>query len=149
MAVSNSPLASEAAAEILRQGGNAIDAAVALGFALSVTWPEAGNIGGGGYMVVRLADGRTETLDFREIAPLAATRDMYLDEKGNLTDRSVVGHLASGVPGSVAGLSAALARYGTMSLAQVMAPAIRLAGSGFVGDSGLAPSISGGARVLA
>ena len=149
MAVSNSPLASEAAAEILRQGGNAIDAAVALGFALSVTWPEAGNIGGGGYMVVRLADGRTETLDFREIAPLAATRDMYLDEKGNLTDRSLVGHLASGVPGSVAGLSAALARYGTMSLAQVMAPAIRLAGSGFVVDSGLASSISGGAKLLA
>ncbi len=142
MAVSNSAAASDAAAEILRNGGNAIDAAVALGFALTVTWPEAGNIGGGGYMVIRLADGSTEALDYREIAPLAATRDMYLDENGNLTDKSVIGHLASGVPGAVAGMTAALAKHGTMSLAEVMEPAIRLARDGFIVDSGLALSIS-------
>ena len=142
MAVSNSPEASAAAAEIMKAGGNAVDAAVALGFALAVSWPEAGNIGGGGYMVIALADGRTAAIDYREIAPLAATRDMYLDANGKLTDKSVVGHLASGVPGAVAGLSAALKQYGTMSLAQVMAPAIRLARDGFVIDTALAGSIS-------
>jgi gamma-glutamyltranspeptidase / glutathione hydrolase len=147
MAVSNSPEASAAAVEILRAGGNAVDAAVALGFALAVTWPEAGNIGGGGYTVVQMADGRTAALDYREIAPLAATRNMYLDATGKLTDKSVVGHLASGVPGAVAGLSALLERHGTMSLAQVLQPAIRLARDGFVVDTALAGSI-GRARAL-
>lgn len=141
MAVSNSPEASDAALEILRNGGNAVDAAVALGFALTVAWPEAGNIGGGGYMVIRMADGRSETIDYREVAPLAATRDMYLDEHGNLTDKSVVGHLSSGVPGAVAGLASALSRHGTMSLREVMAPAIRLARDGFTVDNALASSI--------
>jgi gamma-glutamyltranspeptidase / glutathione hydrolase len=136
MAVSNSMPASEAANEILKRGGNAVDAAVALGFALAVTWPEAGNIGGGGYMVITLADGRTAAIDYREIAPLAATRDMYLDANGTLTDKSIVGHLASGVPGAVAGMARALERYGTMSLRDVMQPAIRLAREGFVVDSG-------------
>lgn len=147
MAVSNSPSASEAAAEILRRGGNAVDAAVALGFALAVTWPEAGNIGGGGYMVIRLVDGRTAAIDYREVAPLAATRDMYLDSNGKLTDKSIVGHLASGVPGAVAGMAQALERYGTMSLRDVMQPAIKLAREGFVVDSGLASSIRGSERV--
>jgi gamma-glutamyltranspeptidase/glutathione hydrolase len=147
MAVSNSPEASAAAVEILRAGGNAVDAAVALGFALAVTWPEAGNIGGGGYTVVQMADGRTAALDYREIAPLAATRNMYLDASGRLTDKSVVGHLASGVPGAVAGLAALLARHGTLSLAQVLQPAIRLARDGFVVDTALAGSI-GRARAL-
>jgi gamma-glutamyltranspeptidase/glutathione hydrolase len=147
MAVSNSPLASEAAVEILRRGGNAVDAAVALGFALAVTWPEAGNIGGGGYMVLRLADGRTAAIDYREVAPRAATRNMYVDEAGRLTDRSIVGHLASGVPGAVAGLAHALDRYGTMTLREVMQPAIRLARDGFVVDTGLASSIRGAERV--
>ena len=147
MAVSNSPLASAAAVEILQKGGNAVDAAVALGFALAVTWPEAGNIGGGGYMVIRLADGRTAAMDYREIAPLAATRDMYLDANGRLTDKSIVGHLASGVPGAVAGMARALERYGTMSLRDVMQPAIRLARDGFVVDTGLASSIRGSERV--
>lgn len=142
MAVSNSPEASAAAAEIMRAGGNAVDAAVALGFALAVTWPEAGNIGGGGYSVIRMADGRTATIDYREVAPLAATRDMYLDENGHLTDKSVYGHLASGVPGAVAGMHALLKRYGTMSLKQVMQPAIRLAREGFNVDSSLASSIA-------
>ncbi len=141
MAVSNSPEASAAAAEILRAGGNAVDAAVALGFALAVTWPEAGNIGGGGYMIVHMRDGREAAIDYREIAPLAATRDMYLDANGKPTDKSIVGHLASGVPGAVAGMAQALATYGTMSLSQVMQPAIRLARQGFVVDTALAGSI--------
>ena len=147
MAVSNSPAASKAAADILRRGGNAVDAAVALGFALAVTWPEAGNIGGGGYMVIKLVDGRAAVIDYREVAPLAATRDMYLDANGRLTDKSIVGHLASGVPGAVAGLAHALERYGSMSLRDVMQPAIKLARDGFVVDSGLASSIHGSERV--
>ncbi|MBL0938147.1 MAG: gamma-glutamyltransferase [Gemmatimonadaceae bacterium] len=142
MAVSNSMDASAAATEIMRAGGNAVDAAVALGFALAVTWPEAGNIGGGGYSVIRMADGRIATIDYREIAPLAATRNMYLDEHGKLTDKSVYGHLASGVPGAVAGLNALLERYGTMPLSRVMQPAIRLARDGFIVDSSLAGSIA-------
>ncbi len=142
MAVSNSAEASAAAADIMRAGGNAVDAAVALGFALTVSWPEAGNIGGGGYTVIRMADGRTAALDYREIAPLAATRNMYLDADGHVTDKSVYGHLASGVPGAVAGLAALLERFGTMSLSQVMQPAIRLARDGFVVDTALAGSIA-------
>ncbi|MCZ8205177.1 gamma-glutamyltransferase [Gemmatimonas sp.] len=148
MAVSNSREASAAAADIMREGGNAVDAAVALGFALAVTWPEAGNIGGGGYTVVRLADGRTAALDYREIAPLAATRDMYLDANGKLTDKSIYGHLASGVPGAVAGLTALLERYGTMPLSKVMQPAIRLARDGFVVDTALATSIERASKML-
>src|SRR6185295_17449185 len=97
-------VATEIGVEVLRRGGNAVDAAVATQFALAVVNPEAGNIGGGGFMVVRMSDGRTAALDFREKAPLAANRNMYLDEKGALTDRAVVGHLAAGVPGSVAGM---------------------------------------------
>ncbi|HEX5581430.1 MAG TPA: gamma-glutamyltransferase [Gemmatimonadaceae bacterium] len=149
MVTSDSRLAAEAGVEILRQGGNAVDAAVAVGFAMAVTYPEAGNLGGGGYMVIRMADGRTAALDYREIAPLAATRDMYLDENGKLTDRSVVGHLASGVPGAVAGMATALERYGTMSLAQVLAPAIRLAEQGFVVDSALHRSVRGDSALIA
>lgn len=138
MVASNSALASEAGTEILRQGGNAVDAAVATGFALAVTYPFAGNIGGGGFMNIHLADGRAAAIDYREVAPLAATRDMYVDAAtGKLTDKSVLGHLASGVPGSVAGMTEALAKYGTMPLAKVMAPAIRLAREGFIVDSGL------------
>ena len=142
MAVSNSPEASAAAAEILAAGGNAVDAAVALGFALTVAWPEAGNIGGGGYMVIRMADGRSVAVDYREIAPAAATRNMYIDANGKLTDKSIYGHLASGVPGSVAGLTEALSEYGTMRLSDVLKPAIRLARDGFVIDTALAGSIT-------
>ncbi len=147
MAVSNSEHASAAANEILERGGNAVDAAVALGFALAVTWPEAGNIGGGGYSVIRLADGRTAAVDYREVAPLAASRDMYLDANGKLTDKSIIGHLASGVPGAVAGLAHVLEQYGTMSLREVIQPAIALARDGFVVDSALATSIRGTERV--
>jgi gamma-glutamyltranspeptidase/glutathione hydrolase len=137
MIASNSRLASEAGVEILRRGGNAVDAAVATGFALAVTYPTAGNIGGGGFMVIRLADGRSAAMDYREVAPLAATRNMYLDPAGEPTDKSQVGHLAVGVPGAVAGMAEALARYGTLPLADVMAPAIRLAEAGFPVDSTL------------
>jgi gamma-glutamyltranspeptidase/glutathione hydrolase len=145
MVASNSTLATDAGLEILRAGGNAVDAAVATGFALAVTYPEAGNLGGGGYMLIRLSDGRSFALDYREIAPLAATRDMFVDAKGRVTDKSQIGHLASGVPGSVAGLTEALSRYGTMPLDKVMAPAIRLADSGFTVDRALAESIRGNA----
>ena len=116
----------------MRQGGNAVDAAVATGFALAVVLPEAGNLGGGGFMLLRLADGHAHFLDFREKAPAGATRDMYLDPKGNpVPDASVVGYRAIGVPGSVAGLAYAEKKFGKLTLAQVMAPAIRLARQGF------------------
>ncbi|MEO7501752.1 MAG: gamma-glutamyltransferase, partial [Gemmatimonadaceae bacterium] len=143
MVASNTRLASEAGAEILRAGGNAVDAAVAVGFALTVSLPEAGNIGGGGYMVIRMADGRAAAIDYREVAPAAASRDMYIDSAGTLTKAVVVGRAASGVPGAVAGLTAALARYGTMPLDKVMAPAIKMAVEGIVVDSALAASVAG------
>ena len=149
MVASDAPLASAAGVEILKKGGNAVDAAVAVGFALAVAYPEAGNLGGGGYMVIHMADGRSGALDYREIAPLAATRDMYLDSTGTLTKNSVVGPLASGVPGAVAGLTAALKKYGTMSLAQVMAPAIRYAEQGVVVDSAFASSVRGSRPLIA
>lgn len=143
MVASNSELASRAGVEILRQGGNAVDAAVATGFALAVAYPQAGNLGGGGFMVIRMADGRTAALDYREVAPLAATRNMFLDAEGNLTDKSLVGALASGVPGAVAGMTEALEKYGTLPLAEVMKPAIELATEGFIVDSALWRSLRG------
>lgn len=132
---SDQALASEAGVEILRRGGNAVDAAVATGFALAVTHPAAGNIGGGGFMVIRMKDGEVAALDYREVAPLAATRDMYLDAEGNRTDRMIVGHLAVAVPGSVAGLAEAHRRFGRLTFADVLAPAIRLAEEGFPLDT--------------
>ena len=120
-------VASEIGAEVIRRGGNAVDAAVATHFALAVVNPEAGNIGGGGFMIVRMADGRTAALDFREKAPLAATRDMFLGPDGSATDRSVVGHLAAGVPGSVAGMWAAHRRFGSLRWQDLVQPAINLA----------------------
>jgi gamma-glutamyltranspeptidase/glutathione hydrolase len=146
MVVSNSELASQAGVEIMRAGGNAVDAAVATGFALAVTFPQAGNIGGGGFMVIHMADGRSVAMDYREVAPLAATRDMYVDRTGRNTSR--VGALAAGVPGAVAGMAMALKQYGTMSLAQVLAPAIRLASDGFVVDSALAGAVAGSAGLI-
>ncbi len=148
MVASNSELASAAGTEILKQGGNAVDAAVATGFALAVTYPFAGNIGGGGFMNIHMADGRAAAIDYREIAPLAATRDMYVDPAtGKLTNKSLIGHLASGVPGAVAGMADALAKYGTLPLATVMAPAIRLAKDGFIVDSSLFRSLRGNRAV--
>ncbi len=141
MVVSGSPLASAVGRDVLRAGGNAVDAAVAVGFALAVVHPEAGNIGGGGFMVVRLPDGTVRTLDYRETAPGAATRDMYLDPAGNPTDRSITGHLSAGVPGSVAGLAEAHRRYGRLPWRDVVEPAIRLARDGFVIDQFRSQSI--------
>lgn len=127
MVVTTDELASAVGVEVLRAGGNAVDAAVAVQFALAVVNPEAGNIGGGGFMVLHRADGASAALDYREKAPLAATRDMFLDGEGNLTDKSVVGHLAAGVPGTVAGMWAAHDRYGSLPWADLVDPAIELA----------------------
>lgn len=148
MVASSSRAAAAAGVEILKAGGNAVDAAVATGFALTVAYPEAGNIGGGGYMVIRLADGRTAALDYREMAPAAAFREMYIDSTGRLMNGGIQGRSASGVPAAVGGLAAALARYGTMSLAQVMAPAIRMASEGIIVDSALARSVASKAPIL-
>lgn len=132
MVVASEPLAAEAGVEILNAGGNAIDAAVAVGFALAVTYPRAGNIGGGGFMLIRLADGETIVVDYREEAPQAATRDMYLDADGELTaDASTVGAQAAAVPGTVAGLALAHQKYGKLPWRRVLQPAIRLASRGF------------------
>jgi gamma-glutamyltranspeptidase/glutathione hydrolase len=139
---SNNRFGAEAGAEVMRQGGNAVDAAVATGFALAVAFPEAGNLGGGGYMVIRMADGRIAALDYRETAPLTATRDMYVGPNGKLTGESVIGPRASGVPGSVAGLVEAQRKYGVLPLGKVLAPAIRLAEHGFIVDSTLFNSLS-------
>ncbi|HEX5521380.1 MAG TPA: gamma-glutamyltransferase [Longimicrobiaceae bacterium] len=140
MVATTDRIASEVGAEILRRGGNAIDAAVATHFALAVVNPEAGNIGGGGFLVVRMADGTTAALDFRETAPAAATRDMYLDADGNLTEASLIGHLAAGVPGSVSGMWEAHQRFGSRPWAELVQPAIALA-EGIVVHERLAGSL--------
>ncbi|MGC4884655.1 gamma-glutamyltransferase [Providencia hangzhouensis] len=132
MVVSSQHLASQIGADILKSGGNAIDAAVAVGYAQAVVNPCCGNIGGGGFMTIHLADGKDLFINFRETAPAAASADMYLDKDGKLIkDASLYGYLASGVPGTVKGLDYALEKYGTMSRQQVMAPAIKLAREGF------------------
>ena len=137
MVVTAQHLATQVGVDVLRRGGNAIDAAVAVGYALAVVYPAAGNLGGGGFMTIQLADGRKTFLDFREKAPLAATPDMYLDAARNVVPGSdTVGHLAVGVPGTVSGLETALGAYGTMKRAEVMAPAIRYAEQGFVLEQG-------------
>ena len=132
MVVSVHDLASQVGVEILQAGGNAVDAAVATGFALAVVHSPAGNIGGGGFMLIRMADGATHFLDYRETAPAAATRDMYLDPHGNVIEgASEYGYKSIGVPGSVAGMAYAEKKYGKLTLKQVMAPAIKLAHEGF------------------
>lgn len=135
------PLASQVGVETLRRGGNAVDAAVAVGFALAVVHPSAGNLGGGGFMVARFADGTAHTLDYRETAPSGATRNMYVDSTGAVTDASVLGHLAAGVPGSVAGLAAAHRRFGRLAWRDVVEPAVRLATDGFVIDEDRSASL--------
>src|ERR1700732_396396 len=131
--VSVHELGSRAGAEIMRAGGNAVDAPVAVGFALAVVHPQAGNLGGGGFMLIRLADGQTHFVDYREKAPAAATLNMYLDAQGKvIEDASTVGFKAIGVPGSVAGMVFAEKKYGKLSLDRVLAPAIKLAEEGFV-----------------
>ncbi len=132
MVVSAHPEASQVGIDILKKGGNAVDAAVAVQFALAVVYPNAGNIGGGGFMVYRSAKGEVNALDFREKAAAAASRDMYLDEGGHpIADKSLFGHLAAGVPGSVDGMVRAHQKYGKLSWKELLQPAINLAEKGF------------------
>ena len=142
MVASDEPLASQAGIEILKKGGNAVDAAVAVAFALAVVEPAAGNLGGGGFLLVRLADGRVGFVDYRETAPGRTTRDMYIRADGTLDfAAATLGYRSVGVPGTVAGLELALRTYGTRRLAEVMAPAIRLAEQGFPVSEKLAGSL--------
>src|SRR5262245_37136214 len=149
MVASTSEIASRVGVEIMQRGGNAIDAAVAVGLALAVTWPSAGNLGGGGFMMIRRANGETEIIDYRERAPLAASRDMYLDKSGEVVKGlSTVGYKAAGVPGSVAGLSLALKRHGKLMWADVVEPARKLAAEGFSINYHLARSLKGSEKLL-
>jgi len=138
--------ATAAGLEVLRAGGNAVDAAVAVGFALAVTHPSAGNIGGGGFMVIALADGTETAIDYRERAPAQASRDMYLDDKGNLTTDRLVGPKAAGIPGTVAGLALAHEKFGALPWARVLQPAVRLASEGAVLDEWHVSDLEGGAK---
>ena len=153
MVASSSTLASRAGVEILKRGGNAVDAAIAVAFALAVTYPAAGNLGGGGFMMIRLRDGRATAIDYREMAPAAATRNVYLDEHGELKKGeggSLIGYRASGVPGTVAGMALALKKYGSGKLtwAQLIEPARRLAAEGFPLSYGLARAMKADADEL-
>ena len=141
MVVAMESIAADVGVGVLQKGGNAVDAAVAVGFALAVTHPFAGNIGGGGYMLIRLADGRSTFIDFRERAPEKASHDMYLDANGKPTRESIEGWRSSGVPGSVRGFEMALTKYGTRSWSDTLAPAIELASKGFPVSFALAQSL--------
>ncbi len=150
MVVTAQHLASQVGVDVLKSGGNAVDAAVAIGYALAVVYPTAGNLGGGGFMTIRLKDGRTTFLDFRERAPLASTRTMYLDKDGNpIPGASTDGYLAVGTPGSVAGFETAREKYGSRKREDLLAPAIRLATEGFVLEPGDIASFSEGNEMLA
>ena len=131
MVVAQEPLAADVGVTVLKSGGNAVDAAVAVGFALAVTHPAAGNIGGGGFMLIRMADGRTSFIDFREKAPAKAAHDMYLDSRGNPTNDSIVGWRSSGVPGTVRGFELAHQKFGRKPWGELVKPAIDLAANGF------------------
>ncbi len=143
MVASQEELATEAGLEVLKEGGNAVDAAVTMGLTLAVTLPRAGNLGGGGFMLLHLADTEeTIAIDYREKAPLAATRDMFLDENGEVDSQKLrFSHLAVGVPGTVAGMTMALEKYGTISLARALQPAIELAEKGFPVDEDLSNTL--------
>ena len=147
MVASASGLASQVGVDIMKRGGNAVDAAVAVGLALAVVYPEAGNLGGGGFMLIRLADGRSTAIDYREVAPVLASRTMYLDKSGNvIKGASLVGYRAVGVPGTVAGFALAQRKYGKLSWRQVLDPARRLAADGFVVSPALAQSLRDAAQ---
>jgi gamma-glutamyltranspeptidase/glutathione hydrolase len=137
MVASNHRLASQAGIDVIKRGGNAVDAAIAVALALAVVYPEAGNLGGGGFMLIRFKDGRTTSIDYREMAPAAAHKDLFIDEKGELIKgegSSTIGYRASGVPGTPAGLEMAFKKYGSKKLtwAQLVEPARRLAANGYV-----------------
>ncbi|HWF89939.1 MAG TPA: gamma-glutamyltransferase [Pyrinomonadaceae bacterium] len=153
MVASTNQVASQVGVEIMKRGGNAVDAAIAIAFALAVTHPAAGNLAGGGFMMIRLKDGRTTAIDYREMAPGAAHRDVYLDKNGNLIEGeggSLVGYRAAGVPGTVRGMELALKKYGSGKLtwAQLLEPARQLAGRGFVVTHELAGSLYGNREYL-
>jgi gamma-glutamyltranspeptidase/glutathione hydrolase len=143
MVVAQEPIAADVGLTVLKSGGNAVDAAVAVGFALAVTHPVAGNIGGGGFMLVHLVDGRTDFLDFRECAPAKATRDMYLGPDGNPTRESIYGWKSAGVPGTVAGLELAHRKFGIKAWKSLVAPAVSLAKDGFTLTEPVAASLRG------
>lgn len=147
MVVAQEPLAAEVGLRTLRSGGNAVDAAVAVAFALAVTHPAAGNIGGGGFLLARFADGRSTFIDFRERAPRKAHRDMYVDSSGKLTRESTVGWRAAGVPGTVKGLDYAHGKYGSRQWAELLAPAIKLATEGFPVSWALSRSLRASKRL--
>jgi gamma-glutamyltranspeptidase/glutathione hydrolase len=149
MVVAMESIAADVGVSVLQKGGNAIDAAVAVGFALAVTHPFAGNLGGGGYMLIRLADGRTTFIDFRERAPEKASRNMYLDAKGELTRASIEGWRSSGVPGTVRGFEIAVTKYGKRTWAENMAPALELATKGFPVSYALAEGLKGSKSLAA
>jgi len=143
MVASTSEIASRVGADVMKRGGNAVDAAVAVGLALAVTWPSAGNLGGGGFLLLRKADGTTEAIDYRERAPLAATRDMYLDAQGNVVPKlSTDGYKAVGVPGTVAGLALAHKRHGKLKWEDLVEPARKLAAEGFTVSYHLSRSLA-------
>jgi gamma-glutamyltranspeptidase/glutathione hydrolase len=153
MVASTSKIASQVGVDVLQRGGNAVDAAIAVAFALAVVYPAAGNLGGGGFMLIRLRDGRTTAIDYREMAPAAATRNMYLDERGELIvgeGSSLIGYRAAGVPGTVAGMELALKNYGSkrLSWAQLVEPARRLASEGFPLSHALARSLRNNSELL-
>jgi len=149
MVSSVSEIASRVGVDVMKQGGNAVDAAVAVGLALAVVWPSAGNLGGGGFMVIRLADGRSTAIDYREMAPAAAHRNVYLDANGEyIKESSQYGHRAAGVPGTVAGLSLAQRKYGRLDWATVVEPARRLAANGFPVWYQLERSLKGSSQQL-
>src|SRR5229473_5796442 len=142
MVVAQEPIAADVGLAVLKSGGNAVDAAIAVGFALAVTHPSAGNIGGGGFMLIRLADGKTTFLDFREAAPQKATRDMYVGPDGKPTRESIEGWRASGVPGSVAGFEFAHQKFGSKPWSALLDPAIKLARNGFAVDDAFVASLN-------
>ncbi len=149
MVVAQEPIAADVGLAVLKSGGNAVDAAIAVGFALAVTHPSAGNLGGGGFMLIRLANGKTTFLDFREEAPQKASRDMYIGPDGNPTKESIVGWRASGVPGSVSGFALAHKKYGSKPWADLLAPAVKLASDGFVVSKALQSSLDSSSKYLA
>ena len=147
MVVTAEANATRVGVEVLQEGGNAVDAAVAVGFVLAVTHPRAGNLGGGGFMLIRMADGASTFLDFRERAPDKAHRDMYSDDAGDVTEESVVGYRAVGVPGTVRGLGTALSKYGTQPWAELLTPALELARDGFPVSDELAGDLAASERL--
>ncbi|MBB3312805.1 gamma-glutamyltranspeptidase/glutathione hydrolase [Rhizobium sp. BK196] len=150
MVVTAQHLATDVGVDVLKSGGNAVDAAVAVGYALAVVYPTAGNLGGGGFMTIRMKDGKTTFLDFRERAPLAATKTMYLDAKGDIVPRaSLDGYLAVGTPGSVMGFETAREKYGTRTREELIAPALKYAKEGFTLEQGDAATFASSAKRLA